>query len=320
MDEPATAQALAAFVTRGLHCGALDEAEVVERPAWAGGHSTRWPASPARHSPRTADDPATTSTCPSCSPSCPSSAPGRGGEQGFDAIEFWWPFPVAVPGDADIDGFARRSRMPASSSSASTSSPATCPAGTAVWCPGRRGRRSSATTSTSRWHSDTLGCRAFNALYGNRVDGPSAQEQDDLAAENLALAAKAAAAVDASCWSSRQRRPALPAAQSGRFVAVIDRVQRESGADNLRLLFDIYHLSVNGDDVDAAIECTRIRIGHVQIADGPQRAGHRRAGSRCLPVPAGGGGLRRLCRPLEYKPSGASVGWLPRERRGRRRS
>jgi citrate lyase beta subunit len=30
MDEPATAQALAAFVTRGLHCGALDEAEVAE--------------------------------------------------------------------------------------------------------------------------------------------------------------------------------------------------------------------------------------------------------------------------------------------------
>ncbi|HET9899963.1 MAG TPA: aldolase/citrate lyase family protein [Actinomycetes bacterium] len=30
MDEPATAQALAAFVTRGLHCGALDETEVVE--------------------------------------------------------------------------------------------------------------------------------------------------------------------------------------------------------------------------------------------------------------------------------------------------
>jgi citrate lyase beta subunit len=30
MDEPATAQALAAFVTRGLHCGALDAAEVVD--------------------------------------------------------------------------------------------------------------------------------------------------------------------------------------------------------------------------------------------------------------------------------------------------
>ena len=28
LDEPATAQALASFLTRGVHCGALDEAEV----------------------------------------------------------------------------------------------------------------------------------------------------------------------------------------------------------------------------------------------------------------------------------------------------
>ncbi|HVD27116.1 MAG TPA: aldolase, partial [Mycobacteriales bacterium] len=28
LDEPATAQALASFLTRGLHCGALDDAEV----------------------------------------------------------------------------------------------------------------------------------------------------------------------------------------------------------------------------------------------------------------------------------------------------
>jgi hypothetical protein len=38
MDEPATAQALAAYLTRGLDCGALDEAEVLklstlDRPA-----------------------------------------------------------------------------------------------------------------------------------------------------------------------------------------------------------------------------------------------------------------------------------------------
>jgi citrate lyase beta subunit len=30
MDEPATAQALASFITRGLHCGALDDAEVAQ--------------------------------------------------------------------------------------------------------------------------------------------------------------------------------------------------------------------------------------------------------------------------------------------------
>ena len=51
---------------------------------------------------------------------------------------------------------------------------------------------------------ERLGCRAFNALYGNRVDGVDAAAQDDLAAENLALAATtAAAASGARSWSSR---------------------------------------------------------------------------------------------------------------------
>ena len=31
VDEPATAQALAAFLMRGVHCGAIDDAEVLER-------------------------------------------------------------------------------------------------------------------------------------------------------------------------------------------------------------------------------------------------------------------------------------------------
>ncbi|OZF55576.1 hydroxypyruvate isomerase, partial [Rhodococcus sp. 14-2470-1b] len=24
---------------------------------------------------------------------------------GFDAVEFWWPFPTPVPGDRDVDAF-----------------------------------------------------------------------------------------------------------------------------------------------------------------------------------------------------------------------
>ena len=42
---------------------------------------------------------------------------------------------------------------------------------------------------------ERLGCQAFNALYGNRVDDATPSEQDDLGAENLALAAQAAARI-----------------------------------------------------------------------------------------------------------------------------
>src|SRR3712207_9542614 len=42
---------------------------------------------------------------------------------------------------------------------------------------------------------EQLGCRAFNALYGNRVDDARPEEQDALAVENLALAGRAASRI-----------------------------------------------------------------------------------------------------------------------------
>ena len=54
-------------------------------------------------------------------------------------------------------------------------------------------------------------------------------------------------------------------------VTVIDRVQQKHKANNLRLLADLYHLHVNGDDVADALEVYAERIGHVQIADAPGR-------------------------------------------------
>lgn len=40
---------------------------------------------------------------------------------------------------------------------------------------------------------------------------------------------------------------------------------------NLGLLCDLYHLAVNGDDLDAAIASYADRVAHVQIADAPGR-------------------------------------------------
>jgi hydroxypyruvate isomerase len=167
---------------------------------------------------------------------------------------------------------------------------------------------------------DRLGCKAFNALYGNRVDDASPREQDEVAAENLALAAKAAAGRDAVVLlepvSGAPRYPLLTAADA---VAVMDRVEREAGASNLRLLLDLYHLAVNGDDVPAAIAAYAGRIGHVQVADAP---GRHEPGTGTLDID---GQLGRLADAgyggwvgLEYKPSGSSAdsfGWLPPEQR-----
>ena len=68
--------------------------------------------------------------------------------------------------------------------------------------------------------------------------------------------------------SGSDRYPLRTAADA---LAVIDRATEAGGRDNIALLFDVYHLAVNGDDVDAAIDAATGRIGHVQIADAPGR-------------------------------------------------
>ena len=53
--------------------------------------------------------------------------------------------------------------------------------------------------------------------------------------------------------SGAPRYPLMTAADA---IHVIDRVKDENGANNVRLLADLYHLHVNGDDVAAVIATT----------------------------------------------------------------
>jgi hydroxypyruvate isomerase len=241
-------------------------------------------------------------------------------QAGFDAVEFWWPWPVAVPSDADVEEFV----------AAVTSADVQLVGlnffagdmgggdrGLVSW-PARSGEFKDNIDITVAL-GERLGCRAFNALYGNRVDDSTPEEQDDLAAENLVLAAKSAQRIGAVVLvepvSGAPRYPLLTAADA---LKVIDRASAD-GVDNVRLLFDVYHLAVNGDDVEAAVDVSAGRIGHVQIADAP---GRNEPGTGTLDIAYY---LSRLAAAgydgwvgLEYKPSGKSVdsfGWLPPERR-----
>jgi hydroxypyruvate isomerase len=110
--------------------------------------------------------------------------------------------------------------------------------------------------------------------------------------------------------------PLLTAADA---LGIIDRVRQEHGVDNLGLLADLYHLAVNGDDVDKVVAEHTDRIAHVQIADAP---GRNEPGTGTLPLDEQlaaleAGGYAGWV-GLEYKPSAASVDsfeWLARERR-----
>jgi hydroxypyruvate isomerase len=194
-------------------------------------------------------------------------------DAGFEAVEFWWPFASAIPGDGEVDEFVR----------------AISDAGVALtglnfaagdMSAGGRGLLSNPATSNEfRDNVDVavgigerLGTKLFNALYGNRIESVAPAEQDEIAAENLALAGKAADRIGATVLVEPvSGAPAYPLKRAREAVAVIDRVQREHGVDTLRLLADLYHLQVNADNIAAVLDSHAQRIGHVQIADAPGR-------------------------------------------------
>jgi hydroxypyruvate isomerase len=239
-------------------------------------------------------------------------------DAGFDAVEFWWPFELAVPADADVNRFVRTVMDAGVQLVGLNFFAGDMPGGDRglVSWPGRSSEfRDSVHVAVGI--ATELGCRAFNALYGNRIDGVDPAEQEAVGMENLAFAADAASRIDAMVLlEPLSGTTAYPLRTAADALAVMDRVPNR---DNIGLLADLYHLAVNGDDLDAVVNNLVDRIGHVQIADAP---GRNEPGTGSLDLD---GYLAKLAAGgysgfvgLEYKPSGASAdsfGWLPRERR-----
>jgi hydroxypyruvate isomerase len=192
---------------------------------------------------------------------------------GFDAVEFWWPFEASVPSDAQVTAFEHAIQDAGIQLTGLNFNAGNMPGGD-------RGLVSWPARSTEFLDNidvvsgigERLGCRAFNALYGNRVDGEPAAKQDAIGAENLATAAAGVALIGGIVLlepvSGASRYPLLTAEDA---LKVIARVKEESGVDNIKLLADFYHLSVNGDDLESVIEYHAKDFGHIQIADNPGR-------------------------------------------------
>ncbi len=247
--------------------------------------------------------------------------PAAANAAGFDAIEFWWPFPTPVPPDRAVDGFV------ASIEDADVQlvglnffggDLAGADAGV-LSIPSRssefRDNIAVAVGIGSRLHVS-----AFNALYGVRVDGVDPAHQDELGNENLVRAADAAAEIGATILIEPLSGPKpYPLRSADDAVGVVRRA-RESGAANVMVLCDLFHLATNADDLDAAIAAHCADVGHVQIADVPGR-GEPGSGSLDLDRHLSALDERGYAGwvGLEYKPTTStieSLAWLPRIRRG----
>ncbi|WP_093711259.1 TIM barrel protein [Actinacidiphila alni] len=249
--------------------------------------------------------------------------PAAAAAAGFDAVELWWPWvDDPTPPQAELD--ALRSAL----ESAGTrlvglnfyAGQLPGPDRGALSVPGEESERFRANVDVAAGFAASVGCTALNALYGNRVEGVDPAAQDELALENLVLAARAADRVGATLLIealNAPESPRYPLVSAPAAVEVVDRVNTATGLDNTRFLLDLYHLSMNGEDLAEVVDRYADRTGHVQIADNPGRGA---PGTGTLPLEDLLGRLRKAgytgWTGLEYKPgpdgSAAAFDWLPR--------
>ncbi|RPA59373.1 hydroxypyruvate isomerase [Gordonia oryzae] len=223
-------------------------------------------------------------------------------DAGFGAVEFWWPFATAVPADRDVDAFVTavenagvrltHLNFAAGDLSSGNRGLLSHPASSAEF-------RDSVDVATGI--GSRLGVLGFNALYGNRIGDLAIEVQDDLAAENLAFAARAAATIDACILlEPLSGIPTYPLTRAAHAIDVCDRLARDHAVDNAALLADLYHLAINGENLDDVIDTVADRISHVQIADVPGRG-------------EPGTGSLDLSRPLAALAARDYPGWISLE-------
>ncbi len=241
---------------------------------------------------------------------------------GFDAVEFWWPWPdTPVPADAEVSSFVSAVRdagvqLVGLNFFAGDLAGPDCGV---LSIPDRAGQfRDNLDVAVGI--GQQLGVSAFNALFGNRVDGVAAQAQDELGREQLGRAAEAAAQIGATVLVESVSGPKpYPLRTAADSVAVVEAVRRD-GHTNVGFLCDLFHLANNGVDVAAAIATYADQTAHVQIADCPGR-GEPGTGELDFDVLLGDLAAHGYDGwvGLEYKPTTtteASLAWLPQSRRG----
>ncbi len=252
--------------------------------------------------------------------------PAAAAAAGFTAVELWWPWVDApVPEQSQLDALRDALRTAGTQLVGLNFYAGQLPGPDrgALSIPGAESDRFRDNVDVAAEFARSVGCTALNALYGNRVDGVDPAAQDELALDNLVLAARAAHRVGAVLLVealNAPESPRCPIVSAPKAVEVVDRVNAATGLGNAKFLMDLYHLSMNGEDLHEVIDRYTDRTGHVQIADNPGRSF---PGTGRLDFDDLLGRLRKAGYDgwvgLEYKPgdgpSADAFEWLPRSRR-----
>lgn len=166
--------------------------------------------------------------------------------------------------------------------------------------------------------AERLGTTCMTVPAGIRPAGTSEQTCDQTLVDNLLELAGPASKLGITVTLEPLNATDVPGghlrsmAHAARLVEAVDH-------PNVRLQFDQYHASMDGEDVLAVFAAFSDDIAHVQVADMP---GRHEPGTGSAPVTAFIAHLDSVGYPgfvgLEYHPSGdtdTTLAWLPREQR-----
>lgn len=119
-------------------------------------------------------------------------------------------------------------------------------------------------------YAKAAGCPRLNALAGIAPEGLAREQVGETLVENLRYAAgkfKAAGLTLLTEPCNPRTIPGFFLNTSKQGIEVID----AAGADNLMLQYDVFHMQIVEGDIAKTLERLLSRIGHIQIADVPDR-------------------------------------------------
>lgn len=201
--------------------------------------------------------------------------PAAAAAAGFTAAEFWWPFGTeAQPSGAQVDEFIDAlDAAGVQLVGLNFLDDLSVGSRGLVSVPEHAGRFRDAIPVAIEIGQRT-GCRNFNALYGNRIEGVDPEFQDQLAIANLDVASEAVAEIGGTVLIEALNAiesPLYPITSTKAALDVVERTEEQTGANNLALLLDLYHMARMGEDLAVSIGKHAGRLGHVQVADVPDR-------------------------------------------------
>lgn len=139
--------------------------------------------------------------------------PAAAAAAGFTAVELWWPWiETPTPAQEELDALKKALEDAGTQLVGLNFYAGQLPGPDrgAVSVPGTESERFNANINVAADFAASVGCKALNALYGNRVEGVEPAVQDELALKNLVVAARAADRVGAILLIETLNKPESP--------------------------------------------------------------------------------------------------------------